>query len=203
MNTRHQPTLGHDADFSPENRDDRRSTPLSPTSAHTGPVTVGRANGVVQPSSGTLWYEADAAGHRVVARYADGQLAFAFGSLGDRPGQFNTPLHVTEVSPEFSGEPGAVEHGLSVLTPWLAVADYGNHRVQLFECDGAFLGEIELEAGQPPCHLTWRAPVLDVTTVEGRTVRLHVAAALLARTHRDDRHDRRHHNDPQRVWRVC
>ena len=203
MDTRHQPRLGPDADFSPENRDDRPSTPLSSTSAQTGPVTVGRANGVVQPSSGTLRYEADAAGHRVVARYADGQVAFAFGSLGDRPGQFRTPLHVAELSPAFAGEPGAVDHGFSILTPWLAVADYGNHRVQLFECDGAYLGEIELEAGQPPCHLTWRAPVLDVTTVEGRTVRLHVAAALLARTHRDECHDRRQHSDPHRVWRVC
>lgn len=203
MDTRHQPRLGRDAGFGPENRDDRRSTPSSPTSGQTAPVTVGRANGVVQPSSGTLSYEADPAGHRVVARYADGQLAFAFGSLGDRPGQFNTPLHVAEVSPEFSGEPGSVDHGFSILTPWLAVADYGNHRVQLFECDGAFIGEIELEVGQPPCHLSWRAPVLDVTTVEGRTVRLHVAAALLARTHRDERHDRRRHSDPQRVWRVC
>ncbi len=203
MDTRYQPRLRPDTDFGPENKDDRQPGANSPTSAQTGPVTVGRANGVVRPSSGTLFYEADPAGHRVVARYGDGLLAFAFGSLGDRPGQFNTPLHVAEVSPEFFGEPGSAGDGFSILTPWLAVADYGNHRVQLFECDGAVIGEIELEAGQPPCHLTWRAPVLDVTTVEGRTVRLHVAAALLARTHRDERHDHRRHSDPQRVWRVC
>ena len=203
MDTRQQPIARQDSELSPENRDHSRSTPLAPTSGPVGAVTVDRASGVVQPSTGTLVYEADPAGHRVVARYADGRLAFAFGSLGDRPGQFNTPLHVTEVSPGFSGEPGAIDHGFSVLTPWLAVADYGNRRVQLFECDGAFIGEIDLEAGQPPCHLSWRAPVLDVTTVEGHTVRLHVAAALLARTHRDERHDRRRHSDPQRVWRVC
>lgn len=203
MDSRHQPRHGQDAGFPPENRDERASAPASPTSAQAGPVTVGRANSVVQPSSCSLSYEVDPAGHRVVARYGDGRLAFAFGSLGDRPGQFNTPLHVTELSPEFSGEPGVGHQAFSLLTPWLAVADYGNRRIQLFECDGAFIGEIELETGQPPCHLTWRAPVLEVTTVEGRTVRLHVAAAMLARTHREQRHEPRRQSDPRRVWRVC
>lgn len=203
MDTRPHPVHRRDAQFNPENRGEQASSPSSSQVAPAAPVTVGRANGVVRPSSTTLAYDADPAGHRVVARYADGRIAFAFGSRGTGPGQFNTPLHVVEVSPEFSGEPVSTDHGLSVLTPWLAVADYGNHRIQLFECDGAFIGELELEAGQPPCHLSWHAPVLDVATVEGRSVRLHVAAAMLASTHREQRHERRPHSDPRRVWRVC
>jgi len=166
-------------------------------------VTVGRADGVVQPSSGELAYEVDAAGHRVVARYGDGRVAFAFGSFGHGAGQFDTPLDVVTVWPEFSGEPGAGGGLASIAAPWLAVADYGNHRVQFFECDGAWIGESDLEPGQPPCQLAWRSPTLDVTTIEGRALRIHVAASLLARSGREHSHARPVHRDPRQAWRVC
>ena len=52
-------------------------------------------------------------------------------------GQLDPPLHVAAASPAFAGEPQA--DGLnSLLTPWLAVADYVNHRSQCVECNRAF-----------------------------------------------------------------
>lgn len=200
------PTRPSNGDLAPgfpaENRAQSPSTTPAVSSDPGAPVTAGRAGGVVQPSTGQLVYEADSAGHRVVARYPDGQIAFAFGGYGRLPGQFDTPLHVVPICPEFHGEP--LDSGIaSLVTPWLAVADYGNHRVQFFECDGAWIGESELDPAEPPCQLAWRAPTLDITTLEGRAVRLHVAAALLATTRRDVRHEPRTHSDPRRVWRVC
>lgn len=151
---------------------------------------------------GRIFYEADTAGHRVVARYDDGRIAFAFGGFGSRAGQFDTPLHAVLVVPEFVGEPqaGSVSGD---LFPWLAVADYGNHRIQFFECDGSWIGETELDPRQPPCQLAWRAPALDITTLDGRVVRVHVAASLLSTTRHEQRHQLRRHSDPRQVWRVC
>lgn len=200
MDTTRHPNRSARTAFPAENRADSPAvTPSSARGSHAS-VTVGRSDSVVQPST-ALQYEADPSGHRVVARYTDGTIAFAFGGFGHRAGQFDTPLHVVAVSPAFAGEP-AVDNELFV-TPWVAVADYGNHRIQFFECDGAWLGETELEADQPPCHLTWRTPVLEVTTVEGRTVRVHVAAALLTASVRREAPERPVHTDPRRVWRVC
>lgn len=190
--------------FPAENRPQTTPAPDPVSPAHPGPVTAGRADGVVQPSTGQLLYEVDTTGHRVVARYPDGQIAFAFGSFGHRPGQFDTPLDIVTLRPEFSGEPLLDRHAAaSLFSPWLAVADYGNRRIQFFECDGAWLGETELEPGQPPCQLAWRSPALEITTVEGRLVRVHVAASLLAATRRDGRDDRPVRRDDREVWRVC
>lgn len=202
MDTTRHPHHSAGSGFPAENR--AESPAAAPgLSAGTDPsVTVGRADGVVQPSTG-LQYDVDPSGHRVVAHYADGTVAFAFGGYGHRPGQFDTPLHVVTVTPVFAGEPGAHGDAERYLSPWLAVADYGNHRVQFFECDGAWLGETELEQGQPPCHLSWRAPALDVTTIEGRTVRVHVAAALLSASAGHEPVERPTFSDPRRVWRVC
>jgi len=189
-----------------EKRAKTRSTWQSTSERPAAGVTVGRSAGVVQPSSGELAYEADPSGHRIVARYPDGRIAYAFGGYGHGAGQFHTPLHVAAVAPEFSGE--AVpqdEEPLSLLTPWLAVADYGNRRVQFFECDGAYVGESDLAEGHPPCYLSWRAPVLEVTSIEGQAMRLHVAAALLSSGRGATRHRQRSrvHTDPRLGWRVC
>ncbi|MBS1818543.1 MAG: hypothetical protein JSU08_11480 [Acidobacteria bacterium] len=194
----------HPHGFAPENREERPSSGASSPAPGTDQVTASRATGVVQPSTSQLTYEVDPAAHRVVARYGDGRIAFAFGEYGHRCGQFDTPIAVVPMHPEFSGEPIVRADAQALLAPWLAVADYGNHRVQYFESDGVWIGESELDPDQPPCHLTWRGPTLDVTTLDGRTIRLHVAAALLATTGRtDDRHERQAHRDPHRVWRVC
>lgn len=189
--------------FPAENRGQSATVPTPLSQADPCTVTAGRADGVVQPSTGQLLYEVDSPGHRVVARYQDGRIAFAFGGFGQRPGQFDTPLDIVTIRPEFSGEPHVDVATASLFSPWLAVADYGNHRVQFFECDGTFVGETDLEVGQPPCQLAWRAPALDVTTLEGRLVRIHVAASLLATSRRVVRHDAPARRDPRDVWRVC
>lgn len=203
MNTTRPRAGGPATNFAPENRAGKALADATPNVADASPVTVGRSGGVVPPSSDALIYEVDASSHRVVARYANGGIAFAFGGFGRGRGQFDTPLHVATVSPEFFGEPQGAAAVASVLTPWLAVADYGNCRIQYFECDGAYIGETDLESGQPPCHLTWRAPALEVTTLDGRAVRVHVAAALLSSTGRDRRHQPAVQSDPRRTWRVC
>lgn len=188
----------------PENREQTPAVPgpHSPVDRH--PVTAHRANGVAQPSTGLLAYEVDSLGHRVVARYPDGRIAFAFGAYGHGAGQFDTPLDIVTISPEFSGEPTSVQmDAANLFSSWLAVADYGNRRVQFFECDGAWVGETELDPGQPPCQLAWRAPALVVSTLEGQLVRVHVAASLLASSRRAERHEVPARRDSRDLWRVC
>lgn len=204
MDPTRPPHATHRPGFPPENRLQSTAAPDPVSPAHPGAVTADRADGVVQPSTGQLLYEVDTPGHRVVARYPDGRIAFAFGSAGHRPGQFDTPLDIVTIRPEFSGEP-LVDRNVaaSIFSPWLAVADYGNHRIQFFECDGAWLGETELEPGAPPCQLAWRSPALEVTTLEGRLVRVHVAASLLASARRDHGHEAPALRNPRDVWRVC
>lgn len=204
MDPTRPPHATHTPGFPSENRVQSPPVPGSVAQADPCTVTAGRAGGVVQPSTDPLLYEVDSPGHRVVARYQNGQIAFAFGGFGQRPGQFDTPLDIVTIRPEFSGEPHLDPTTASLFSPWLAVADYGNHRIQFFECDGTWVGESDLEPGQPPCQLAWRAPALEITTLDGRLLRLHVAASLLAASRRDDRHEEAPvHRDPRNVWRVC
>lgn len=117
-------------------------------------------------------YHCDSAGHRVVATDEAGRVLFAFGEFGSRPGQFDTPLDVTLVAPGFSGEARR-----NIV--WVAVADYGNRRVQLFEPDGVLVGvldDIVAADGSGPCRLTWRAPILDIETADGGRARMHLVA---------------------------
>jgi len=127
----------------------------------------------------SLTYCCDVSAHRVVVRDGVGRFRFAFGAYGARPGQFDTPLALTFVMPEFHGEqlPGQVDDAI-----WVAVADYGNRRVQVFELDGCLVGTIRDEARATrggPCQLTWRPPVLDVESEDGRRSGVHLAAALM------------------------
>ncbi|MGC4086026.1 MAG: hypothetical protein QM736_28850 [Vicinamibacterales bacterium] len=167
-------------------------------------MTVGRTAGVVRPSTDKLVYEVDSAAHRIVVRYTDGRIAFAFGGYGCCAGEFDTPLDVATIWPEFSGEPSVGPSAIDSLSaPWVAVADYGNHRVQFFECDGTWIGETQLDPAEPPCQLTWRAPALEIAMLDGRLVRVHVAAALLSTTRREQRHQPSAHSDRRGAWRVC
>lgn len=125
-------------------------------------------------------YRLDVTGHRVVV--CDGtsdRPLFTFGQRGSTPGAFDTPVDIALVAPTFDGDTGlAPEHCY-----WLAVADYGNARVQIFELDGTLvdvLNGADLDYGWRPCRLTWRAPFLQVDGVERAGVRVHLAAALLA-----------------------
>lgn len=126
-----------------------------------------------------LLYRCDPLRHVVTVWDEFGRQVRSFGGRGKTPGQFNTPLDITFVRPEFSGEslPAAGPDAV-----WLAVADYGNRRVQVLELDGAFVGAFNPdEDGRlgPPAALTWRAPLLEVEGVEGRRAPIHLSAALL------------------------
>lgn len=127
-----------------------------------------------------LTYRADPDTHRVTVHDDFGRLMLAFGGRGAGTAALDTPLDLAFVRPLFSGEhlplggPDAV---------WLAVADYGNHRIQVFELDGAHVGAVDL-ADHPglgaPCALSWRAPVLEIEGVEGARARIYLSAALLS-----------------------
>jgi len=127
---------------------------------------------------GPLVYRLDAVTHRVIVSNREGQTLFAFGGYGSQPGQLNTPLDLVLVSPAFHGE-HLPEATLDAL--WIAVADYGNRRVQVFDLDGCVVGAVgvsrALRGG--PCRLTWRSPVLDVEYPDGYRSTMHLAGALL------------------------
>jgi hypothetical protein len=125
-----------------------------------------------------LTFFCETAEHVVAVRDGVGKPLFAFGGYGRQAGAFDSPVDATLVWPEFFGEPpcGAVD------MLYLAVADYGNQRVQIFDVHGALIATLtdELDGVGKPCRLTWRAPFLDIEGVEGRRTRIHLGAALLA-----------------------
>ena len=151
------------------------------TAAH--PVTADRSAGVAWPSPG-LTFRCEPLEHRVVALNPAGEVEYAFGGFGRGPGQFDMPLDVVVVRPEFFGEPRSSADDSSYAY-WIAVADYGNKRIQIFETDGTLVGIIDDELIDTPlgapCALAWRAPLLEVGGVDGSKARIHLGAALLGR----------------------
>lgn len=131
------------------------------------------------PTGRRLTYRCDAETHRVSVSDEFGRLVFAFGGRGSGPGLFNTPIDLAFVRPEFAGE------ALPACGPeavWLAVADYGNRRVQILDLDGVHVGTIDLDrpiAVGPPCGVRWRAPMLEIAGVEGARTIVYLTAALL------------------------
>lgn len=123
----------------------------------------------------------DVLGHRLVVTDDEGQILRVFGSRGRQPGQLDTPLDVACVRPEFAGERLPIESADAV---WLAVADYGNRRIQIFELDGTLVGAVPTEGPDgtawAPTGLTWRSPVLEIDGIEGARTAVHLSAALLA-----------------------
>jgi hypothetical protein len=123
-------------------------------------------------------YRCDPIHHRIVATDERGVVRFTFGRRGAHAGAFESPLDVALVTPTFDGDPV-----LAAADAWLAVADYGNARVQIFDLDGALIDVLDgddLDYGWRPCRLSWRAPFLQIDGVEGLGCRVHLAAALLA-----------------------
>ncbi len=134
------------------------------------------------PSSGALFfYRCDPQGHRVVVIDEAGHVVRAFGGFGRKPGCLDTPLDLVFVRPQFAGEHLPAD---SADTVWMAVADYGNRRVQIFELDGTVVGELHVDGSDgrpwPPTALSWRGPVLEITGIEGVRTAVHLSAALLA-----------------------
>jgi hypothetical protein len=126
-----------------------------------------------------LWFRCDPVTHHVVVSDDAGRVVRAFGGHGRGPGRFDTPLDLTVVEPQFAGEP--LPRSADAL--WLAVADYGNRRIQVVELDGAVVGEVRGEPGTVvggPTALRWTAPVLEVVGVEGATTQIYLSGALLA-----------------------
>lgn len=130
---------------------------------------------------GRRTYTVDTFGHRIVVTDAEtGGIAFTFGRRGSELGSFDVPLDITAVTPTFHDDATAESPDA-----WLAVADYGNARVQIFELDGTLVDVLngeELDYGWRPSQVTWRAPFLQIRGVEGAGCRIHLAAALLAHT---------------------
>lgn len=132
------------------------------------------------PNGERRTYHVDVTGHRiVVTETTTGEELFTFGRRGSHLGSFDTPVDIVLVDPTFDAETGLGPTDGS----WLAVADYGNARVQVFDLDGTLvdvLNGADLDYGWRPCRLTWRAPFLQVDGVERAGCRVHLAAALLA-----------------------
>jgi hypothetical protein len=131
------------------------------------------------PTGRRLTYRCDPVAHRITVTDDFGRLSFGFGSLGSGVGFFNTPIDLTFVRPEFAGE---VLPACGPEAVWLAIADYGNRRIQIVDLDGVHVGTVDLEqtiAVGPPCGLQWRAPLLQIEGVEGARTAVHLTAALL------------------------
>lgn len=140
------------------------------------------AGSILFPRTGAHFlYRCDTAGHRIVVVDDRGRVVRAFGGYGRKPGCLDTPLDLVFVRPQFAGEHLPADSADAV---WLAVADYGNRRVQVFELDGTVVGEFHIDGsdGLPwaPTALGWREPVLEITGIEGARTAVHLSAALLA-----------------------
>jgi len=149
-----------------------------------------------------LTFTCETADHLVAVSDRAGKPLFAFGGFGRKPGAFDSPTDATLVRPEFFGEPpfGAVD------MLYLAVADYGNSRVQIFDLHGVLVATLsdELEPVGKPCRLVWRAPFLEIEGVDGAKARIHLGAALLANQAMREpltRAERVRTSDPR--WAIC
>lgn len=148
-------------------------------SVHLEHPSPGVATVTLGPAGRRLTYRTEPDTHRVTVHDDFGRLMFAFGGRGSGPAALDTPLDLTLVRPTFSGERLPMSGPDAV---WLAVADYANRRVQVFELDGAHVGAIDL-ADQPgigaPCGLRWRSPLLEIEGIEGARAHIYLSAALL------------------------
>ena len=148
---------------------------------------------VLWTEQGRGWaYVCDPVGHAIDVIDQDARPMFSFGAYGDRPGQFNQPSDVVVLP----ADPWlrSVTSGPAVV----AVADRGNHRVQLFEPDGLLLAvmaprvpvrsledeasvrflEIELDGLVHPTRLAWKGSWLEITNYDQSGVRVDLADAL-------------------------
>jgi hypothetical protein len=171
------------------------SPPLFTSSDQTR--TIGVAHVASADSTFKQIYVCDPLAHSIHVLDQHRRPMFSFGGFGSRFGQLDTPTDVAIVWTE-PVEPAMTGTDVALL----AVADRGNHRVQLFELDGAPIGAIgdlaggaspgrwpirtgwpffRLDSAPPlpsPTRLEWRCPYLDVAC-GGTMVRLDLGVALL------------------------
>src|SRR5690606_34839727 len=83
--------------------------------------------GVAVADDGSI-YVVDTGNHRVQIFDADGEFVSSFGQSGSGPGQFAA----------FAGGQGGAG-GIAITGDRVFVADTWNHRVQVFDLDGAFI----------------------------------------------------------------
>ena len=108
------------------------------TPPHTGLYEVKiEVNG--QPLDGSTW-SVQVIPHQY-------QLKFSFGSNGSGPGQFNGPYDIA----------------VDKKTGTVAVSDYGNKRIQLFDITGRYLREIGLRANCSSLDFTKSGHIIAVT----------------------------------------
>ena len=158
---------------------------------------VGRVAVPATSSEPRRVFTCDPVNHRIDVSDASLRPLFSFGGFGSAPGQFNQPTDVALVP---LGPPDE-----DARTPPLAlvVADRDNHRIQVFELDGALIAcidpwsgrsrhvELFSRAGWPhfrlnpipqlvlPSRLEWRHGFLEVMSAEGHIVQLDLALTLL------------------------
>ncbi len=141
-------------------------------------------------------YLCDPLNHCIDVVASSGRPLVSFGSRGCGLGQFDGPADLAIVwLDQQDGEP---------VWPLLAIADRGNHRIQLLETDGVPVAAIEGRAGArrparpsrrrgwpyfrladaipsfvEPVGLAWAPPVLAVSCADGSSVRIDLALSLL------------------------
>jgi len=156
-----------------------------------------------QHAGDRVTFSCEPALHLVVVRVGAGAPHVAFGGFGRQPGAFDTPIDITLVQPQFFGE----AHSMADTdSQYLAVADYGNTRVQIFELDGSLVATLDegFESIGRPTRLTWRAPFLEVEGLDGARISIHLGAALLAQHAAAPRATLRTFSAPSRQsWDVC
>ena len=125
------------ADLEIEDKEDG-SYKVRYTPPHTGLYEVKiEVNG--QPLDGSVW-SVQVIPHQY-------QLEFSFGSNGSGPGQFNGPYDIA----------------VDKKTRTVAVSDYGNKRIQLFDSYGRYLREIGLRANCSSLDFTKFGDIIAVT----------------------------------------
>ena len=144
----------------------------------------------------TRIYVADSRNHRVQVFDGDGRPVLAFGSRGDRDGQFQSPAGLAIASPQL---PFEGEHGEREPADVLVAVDQGNARLQVFTPEGVWLatigaspaGSLRLPMASPffscgavelprdPTHVSWQAPYLTVSGAGGKVCRVDLASAML------------------------